>query len=87
VNFYLAAIGTRREVIAQLKEADTRGSLLASRIRDTLVDSLMAEPDFGNPGTEDRYTITVHGHSGDGVAPLSLNIDVKSRLIPKTDLL
>lgn len=85
MNFYFSAAGTRREVLSQLRNSDTRGKKLAERIRDALMDELISEPEECQPGFEDRYNISVNGHSADPVVPLTISVTVQSRYVPKAD--
>jgi hypothetical protein len=85
MNFYFSAVGSRREVLSQLKNADTRGKKLAEVIRDAIVDELTNETEDNQQGFEDRYNITVNGHSADPVVPLTISVVVQSRYVPKAD--
>jgi hypothetical protein len=86
-NFYFAANGNKAEVVYQVKHVDCAGSLLKQRIRDLIVDALIADPEFRIPGSEDQYIVSVNGHGGNEVAPLTLNVRIQSRYLPRTDRL
>jgi hypothetical protein len=85
MNFYFAAIGNKHEVLGQLENSDTRGSILACRVRDLIADAVKTEPEFYKPGHSEFYNISVHGHSGDPTAPFNLNIQIQSRYLPRSE--
>jgi hypothetical protein len=85
-DFYFAASGCKRDILSQLKNIDTRGSLLEGRIRDLLVDAIVADLD-APAGLSDHYIVNVNGHSGNASAPLTINLRVQSRYTPRIDQL
>lgn len=84
-NFYFAAIGNKAEVLGQLENSETRGSLLGARIRDLIEDAVKADTPAYRPGHQEFYNISVHGHSGDPTTPFNLNVQVQSRYLPRAE--
>jgi hypothetical protein len=84
-RFYFDAIGTRTEVLGQLKKTDVGGLSFAEEIRNAVLHGIEAQADPVQPGFEDRYSINVQGHTGDAEAPLTVSVTVQSRYMPKAD--
>jgi hypothetical protein len=87
INWFFAATGDKLAVLGQLKNAETRGSLLAEKVRDIIKDAVIADPETSVPGTREFYDIQVHGHDGDPATPLNLSVQIRSRYLPKADSL
>jgi hypothetical protein len=85
MRFFFSANGTRREVLGQLKNADTKSVTIADRIRDAVVEEIQSEPDGPQQGFEDRYNISVQGSSSEPDMPLTLSVIVQSRYVPRAD--
>ncbi len=84
-QFYFAAIGNKQEVLGQLENADTRGSIVGCRVRDLIADAIKTEPDFYQPGQAEFFNISVHGHSGDQSSPFTLSVSIQSRYMPRSE--
>jgi hypothetical protein len=83
VSFSFNAMGTKREVLAQLARTTVSGSKIGVAARDLVAAALdeEAENRLAGPGYECRYTVNASGHSGGGSA-LQLSLTVQPCYVP-----
>lgn len=83
MSFYLAAIGTKDEIVAQLgAQADrVKEDTVGGAIRRALIEAFTAEEVTPYQGYENRYTVTANGHQG-SPSLLSLSVQVQGQAVP-----
>jgi hypothetical protein len=81
MSFSFNAVGTKPEVIAQVKAAPAYENAIGDLAKALIIEALEADTAEAGPHYEYRYTVSASGHSG-GSTATSLTLNLAPQYVP-----